>query len=515
MCGICGEISFDGQPASAARVERMTQRMQARGPDDVGLVARGRVAFGHRRLKIIDLSDAAAQPFTDAQLGLTIAFNGCIYNYEALREELVALGYSFASHGDTEVILKAWHAWGAEALPRFHGMFAFAIHERDTGRTAFVRDRFGIKPLYLAQVGKQLRFASTVQALVASGDVDTDIDRVALHHYMMWHAVVPPPRTIYKGVRKLPPATIRIIDDTGAVVSETTYWQPDFSRTREDVEKPFEAWRDEVLEALRLAVRRRMVADVPVGVLLSGGVDSSVIVGLLAEEGQQDLATYSIGFEEAHGEKGDEFQYSDLIARHYGTNHHKIFIPSSEMLENLPLAIAAMSEPMVSYDNIGFFLLSREVAKSIKVVQSGQGADEVFAGYHWYPPLANSNDPVSDYAAAFFDRSHQKLGEHLSQDYMADTDECIQLAIDYGAREDSGTRVAKDTARGAAIGGAAGTAVGAVRGNAGRGAAVGAAGGGAASMTRSALNSGKPDPVFKRFVEQCLRDKGYQPVGWR
>jgi asparagine synthase (glutamine-hydrolysing) len=425
MCGICGEISFDGQPASAARVERMTQCMQARGPDDVGLVARGRVAFGHRRLKIIDLSDAAAQPFTDAQLGLTIAFNGCIYNYEALREELVALGYSFASHGDTEVILKAWHAWGAEAVPRFHGMFAFAIHERDTGRTAFVRDRFGIKPLYLAQVGKQLRFASTVQALVASGDVDTDIDRVALHHYMTWHAVVPPPRTIYKGVRKLPPATIRIIDDTGAVVSETTYWQPDFSRTREDVEKPFEAWRDEVLEALRLAVRRRMVADVPVGVLLSGGVDSSVIVGLLAEEGQQDLATYSIGFEEAHGEKGDEFQYSDLIAGHYGTNHHKIFIPSSEMLENLPLAIAAMSEPMVSYDNIGFFLLSREVAKSIKVVQSGQGADEVFGGYHWYPPLAASNDPVADYAAAFFDRTHAQLAEHLSPDYLADRDESL------------------------------------------------------------------------------------------
>jgi asparagine synthase (glutamine-hydrolysing) len=425
MCGICGEISFDGQPASAARVERMTQCMQARGPDDVGLVARGRVAFGHRRLKIIDLSDAAAQPFTDAQLGLTIAFNGCIYNYEALREELVALGYSFASHGDTEVILKAWHAWGAEAVPRFHGMFAFAIHERDTGRTAFVRDRFGIKPLYLAQVGKQLRFASTVQALVASGDVDTDIDRVALHHYMTWHAVVPPPRTIYKGVRKLPPATIRIIDDTGAVVSETTYWQPDFSRTREDVEKPFEAWRDEVLEALRLAVRRRMVADVPVGVLLSGGVDSSVIVGLLAEEGQQDLATYSIGFEEAHGEKGDEFQYSDLIARHYGTNHHKIFSPSSEMLENLPLAIAAMSEPMVSYDNIGFFLLSREVAKSIKVVQSGQGADEVFGGYHWYPPLAASNDPVADYAAAFFDRTHAQLLKHLSPDYLADRDESL------------------------------------------------------------------------------------------
>ena len=425
MCGICGEIRFDGQAASAARVERMTRAMEARGPDDVGLVARGRVAFGHRRLKIIDLSDAAAQPFTDAQLGLTIAFNGCIYNYEALRAKLGEMGYTFASHGDTEVILKAWHAWGEAAIPRFHGMFAFAIHERDSGRTAFVRDRFGIKPLYLAEVGGALRFASSLPALVASGEINTDIDKVALHHYMTWHAVVPPPRTIYEGVRKLPPATIRIVDENGSIVSERIYWQPDFSRTPEEVEKPFEAWRDDVLEALRVAVRRRMVADVPVGVLLSGGVDSSVIVGLLAEEGQKDLATYSIGFEEAHGEKGDEFIYSDLIAKHYGTNHHKIFIPSSEMLENLPLAIAAMSEPMVSYDNIGFFLLSREVSKTIKVVQSGQGADEVFGGYHWYPPLANSNDPVSDYAAALFDRTHEQLSGHLSPQYLADKDESI------------------------------------------------------------------------------------------
>ncbi|MEM1306153.1 MAG: N-acetylglutaminylglutamine amidotransferase, partial [Pseudomonadota bacterium] len=196
----------------------------------------------------------------------------------------------------------------------------------------------------------------------------------------------------------------------------------------------FEAWRDDVLAALRTAVRRRMVADVPVGVLLSGGVDSSLIVGLLAEEGQHDLATYSIGFEEAHGEKGDEFTYSDLIAAHYKTRHNKIFIPSSEMLENLPHAIAAMSEPMVSYDNIGFFLLSREVAKTIKVVQSGQGADEVFGGYHWYPPLRDSNDAVADYAAAFFDRTHAQLSEHLAPAHHAERDESIAFVEDHFAR---------------------------------------------------------------------------------
>ncbi len=209
--------------------------MAPRGPDGLGVVSRGRVGFGHRRLKIIDLSDAAAQPFVDTALGLTIAFNGCIYNYRELRAELEGLGHVFASHGDTEVILKAWHEWGAEAPGRFHGMFAFAIHDRDTGRVAFVRDRFGIKPLYLAEAGRTLRFASTLPALLAAGDVDTSIDRVALHHYMSWHAVVPPPRTILNGVRKLPPATIRIVEADGSS-KDTVFWTPPFERSAEDLE---------------------------------------------------------------------------------------------------------------------------------------------------------------------------------------------------------------------------------------------------------------------------------------
>jgi len=433
MCGICGELHFGGGNASAARIERMAECMRPRGPDGSGVFTRGSLGLGHRRLRIIDLSDNAAQPFIDTELGLSIAFNGCIYNYPQLREELAAKGYRFASTGDTEVIVKAWHAWGPKAVERFHGMFAFAIHDRATGRLALVRDRFGIKPLYLAEKNDCIRFASTLPALVAGGDVDTSIDKVALHHYMSWHAVVPPPRTILAGVRKLPPATIRIYEPDGGY-RDSVYWTPRFDRSSEDAMRPFDEWRDKVLEALRVAVRRRMVADVPVGVLLSGGVDSSLIVGLLAEEGQSGLATYSIGFEEANGEKGDEFQYSDLIARHYGTRHHKIFIPSSEMLENLPLAIRAMSEPMVSYDNIGFFLLSREVAKSIKVVQSGQGADEVFAGYHWYPPLAASNDAVTDYAAHFFDRSHARLATHVAPEHMADRDESLAFVTEHFAR---------------------------------------------------------------------------------
>ena len=421
MCGIAGEIRFDEKFANSEAVSRITASLAPRGPDGCGIVQQGRFCFGHRRLKIIDLSERAAQPMVDSQLGLTIAFNGCIYNYPELRAELEAKGYSFFSHGDTEVILKAWHAWGAECVQRFHGMFAFVIAERDSGRTVMARDRFGIKPLYYAGLPGAIRFASTLPALVRGGEIDTGIDREALHTYMSFHAVVPPPRTILKGVRKLPPATMRIYDAPGNFPEER-YWTPPHARRIEDKGLTREDWRDRVLDALRVAVRRRMVADVPVGVLLSGGVDSSIITGLLAEEGQRDLMTFSIGFEEANGEKGDEFIYSDLIAERFGTDHHKIFVPSSDLMTHLPGAIAAMSEPMVSYDNIGFYLLSREVSKHIKVVQSGQGADEIFAGYHWYPPLQSSNDVVSDYARVFFDRDHETLKTQLSDDWIADTD---------------------------------------------------------------------------------------------
>jgi asparagine synthase (glutamine-hydrolysing) len=164
-----------------------------------------------------------------------------------------------------------------------------------------------------------------------------------------------------------------------------------------------------VEEALRTAVRRRMVADVPVGVLLSGGVDSSLIVALLAQMGQRDLQTFSIGFEAGGGEEGDEFRYSDLVAQRFETGHHQIRIPTPDLLQVLPETIAAMSEPMVSYDNVAFYLLSREVSRHLKVVQSGQGADEVFAGYHWYPTLASSSQPAADYARVFFDRDHEAL----------------------------------------------------------------------------------------------------------
>ena len=442
MCGLSGEINFDGKPADAGALQRMTEALAPRGPDGVGVVLRGPVGLGHRRLKIIDLSEKAQQPMADADLGITLAFNGCIYNYPELREELIGLGYRFFSHGDTEVIIKAWHAWGDRCVDRFLGMFAFVLHERDSGRLVIARDRFGIKPLYLAESGKRLRFASTLPALLAAGDVDTSIDPVGLHHYMTFHAVVPPPHTLLKGMKKFPPATIRVIEADGRS-TDRLYWEPDMTRHAEDARLTAEDWRDRVLDSLRTAVKRRMVADVPVGVLLSGGVDSSLVVGLLAELGQTDLMTFSVGFEAANGEKGDEFVYSDLIAQHYDTRHHQIFVPHDRLMAALPGTIGAMSEPMVSYDNVGFYLLSQEVSKHIKVVQSGQGADEIFAGYHWYPPLVGAADPVETYAQAFFDRSHATLKTQLNGEWIADTDVSRALVEAHFARPGAETAVDK------------------------------------------------------------------------
>ncbi len=427
MCGFCGEIRFDDRPIDLGALAAVNAVMEPRGPDSSGLFQQGRVALGHRRLSIIDLSTHANQPMVDSDLGLTAAFNGCIYNYKELRAELSEQGYRFFSHGDTEVVLKAFHAWGPECVHRFHGMFAFAVAERDTGRLTLVRDRLGIKPLYFAEVPGGVRFASTLPALLAGGGIDTDLDPVALHHYMHFHAVVPAPYTILRGVRKLPPATIRVIEPDGTT-REHAYWEPTFETRPEEQGLSFQDWQEQVLAALRTAVKRRLVADVDVGVLLSGGLDSSLIVGLLAEGGQTGLNTFSVGFESVGDELGDEFQYSDIIAKHYGTRHHKIHVDSgSRLLPNLPSCIRAMAEPMVSHDVIGFFLLSQEVAKHVKVVQSGQGADEVFGGYHWYPPMQQSTNAAADYARVFCDRGHDEYlravhprlhGEDYSRDFI-------------------------------------------------------------------------------------------------
>ncbi|MCS0603367.1 N-acetylglutaminylglutamine amidotransferase [Streptomyces sp. LP11] len=423
MCGLAGEIRFDGARPDPDAVRRMSDRLAPRGPDGAGAWSRGPAALAHRRLKIIDLSDLGAQPMTDAEDEVTGVFNGCIYNYQELRRELRGLGHRFVSTSDTEVVLRAYRQWGTACVDHLYGMFAFALVEHRTGRLILGRDRLGVKPLYLAETPGRLRFASSLPALLAAGDVDTSLDPVALHQYLSWHATVAAPRTILTGVRKLPPATVRVVEPDGRH-QDHRYWQPSYTRRPEHAGMGPSEWRDAVLEALRTAVRRRMVADVPVGVLLSGGLDSSLIVALLADEGQRDLATFSVGFESEGGVEGDEFAYSDLIAKEFDTDHHRLMVPSARVSAALDAAIAAMSEPMISHDTVAFHLLSEQVAKEVKVVQSGQGADEVFAGYHWYPELAAAPraDAADQYARTYFDRGHDDLAAMLAPDLLPPDD---------------------------------------------------------------------------------------------
>jgi len=350
---------------------------------------------------------------TDNELGLAVVFNGCIYNFRELRAELQAKGYRFFSQGDTEVILKSYHAWGTTCVDRFKGMFAFAISERDSGRVFIARDRLGIKPLYYAEGTDFFRFASTLPALLAAGSVDTSIDPIALHYFFSFHAAVPAPRTILNGVKKLAPGTWTIIERDGSRRTER-FWSFSVGERPTDRELTELEWTDAVADAMKAAVERRRVSDVPVGVLLSGGLDSSLIVALLAELGHADIRTFSIGFESVGGHSGDEFRYSDLVAKHFGTTHEQIRIDGSRALEVLPAAIEAMSEPMVSHDAVAFYLLSQEVSKRVKVVQSGQGADEVFGGYSWYPSFLSANDPLQQYQNAYFDWDHADLAKLLS-----------------------------------------------------------------------------------------------------
>ena len=416
MCGICGELRFDGSGPDLDALRRMQDKLAPRGPDHSGSYAEGPLAFGHRRLSIIDLSWHAHQPMVDAELGLVLVFNGTIYNYRELRRELERKGYRFFSTGDSEVILKAYAEWGERCVERFQGMFACALWDIARRRLFLARDRLGIKPLYWTRDSARLRFASNTQALLAAGGVDTGVDAVALHHQLTLHAVVPAPRTILNGVRKLEPGTTLSVTLDGKE-SMRRYWQLDAQRPNEPLSEG--EWIEAIHAQLRAAVeKRRLAADVPVGVLLSGGLDSSLLVALLAEQDAENLLTFSVGFEDAPEEKGSEFEYSDLVVERYRTRHHRYRIPNSEVLERLPEAIGAMAEPMVGQDAVAFYLLAEQVSQSVKVVQSGQGADEVFAGYFWFPLMdAESGSDLERFAKHYFDRRHDEFLDTVDPAY--------------------------------------------------------------------------------------------------
>ena len=415
MCGLCGELRLDGQLVEQQRLQGMLQKLERRGPDDQGIYTYQQIGLAHRRLAIIDLSAAGKQPMFNADQSLTIIFNGTIYNYPELRKELQQQGMQFNSNSDTEVILNAYQVWGENCVTRLIGMFAFAIWDARIEKLFIARDRLGIKPLYFSQTKTSFLFASNTQALLTTGEIDTELDTQALQHQFTLHAVIPAPQTILKGIRKLPPAHYMWVD-AKKVTDPISYWQLSARRTHVRTEQE---WVAEITQALQLAVDRRLeIADVPVGVLLSGGLDSSLLVGLLAQKHGR-VKTYSVGFEDQPEERGHEFEYSDAVVDAFATDHHRFHIPNQQVLDRLPEAIQHMPEPMVAQDAVAFYLLAEQVSKDIKVVQSGQGADEVFGGYFWYPKMhAAHGDDLQRFASFYFDRDFTEYAQTVNASWI-------------------------------------------------------------------------------------------------
>ena len=418
MCGICGQLRFDGDTPSSESLDNMMNKLARRGPDSNGKWLEGKIGFGHQRLSIIDLSSSGSQPMIDNLLKLTLVFNGTIYNYKQLRSRLIGKGYSFFSSSDTEVIIKAYHYWGEDCVNHLDGMFAFAIWDKPSKKLFIARDRMGIKPLYYNLTNKAFTFASNSQALLTQ-DLDKSVNPIALQQQLSLHGVVPAPNTIINGIKKLKPGTYIVLSEKGDI-KEQTYWHPSATRPEGNVsEEDYIARTHELLTA---AVTKRMAAsDVPIGVLLSGGLDSSLIVALLKEAGHRDIRTFSIGFEDIDDESGSEFEYSDQVVSKFKTDHKKYLLSNQEVLPRLSEAVMNMSEPMVGQDAIAFYLLSEQVSKHSKVVLSGQGADEAFAGYFWYPRMAKEHgDEIESFSKHYVDRPHDEYLQTVMPIYQGE-----------------------------------------------------------------------------------------------
>ncbi|MFQ5655527.1 MAG: asparagine synthase (glutamine-hydrolyzing), partial [Planctomycetota bacterium] len=391
MCGFAGAFRRGGgEVCSADTLVRMRDRMAHRGPDGAGLwrSPEGDCALVHRRLSIIDLSEAAAQPMANDDGSVVLAFNGEIYNHAELRRELEAPGrVRFRTdHSDTEVLLRAYEAWGIASLERLHGMFAFAIvdrRDRERPLLHLVRDRAGVKPLYLARTSRgEWLFGSEIRALLAHPDLRPEMDRTALWHYLTF-IVAPAPLTLFRGIFKIPAGHGVTIDHRGEARA-WCWWDCRPSRdtqlTEDDLTEDEAV--DELGRLLRRAIARRMVSDVPFGVLLSGGVDSSLNVVLMSELMERPVSTFTIGYE---GEESfNEFEHARRVSARYRTDHHEARITRDQVEEFLPLLVRLQDEPIADNVCIPLYFLAESVrAGGCTVVQVGEGADENLLGYWW------------------------------------------------------------------------------------------------------------------------------------
>ncbi len=368
MCGISGILS--AHPKKEV-IEKMTARIAHRGPDAQGIYLDEHIALGHRRLPIIDLSEAANQPMTDVSGRYVIVFNGEIYNYKAVRAMLP--DYPFQTQSDSETILAAYQKWGIDCLAQLNGMFAFALWDKAEQHLILVRDRLGVKPLYYAKIGQYFIFASEIRSILASNLVHKQLDNSALCSYLQYQSVFGA-QSIVQGIKSLPAGHYGV-HQKGRWYSNA-YWQLGEAQDEEDKNDPAHVHK-RIRGLLHDAVQRRMVSDVPVSAFLSGGIDSSAIVALMAEQSAQPINTFSITFEEP---EYDESIYSDMIAKRFNTRHTQLNIKARDFLDHFKEALLAMDNP--SGDGFNTYLVSKITQKKgIKVALSGIGGDELFAGY--------------------------------------------------------------------------------------------------------------------------------------
>ena len=352
-----------------------------RGPDDWGVWSDERCALGHRRLSIIDLSEAGRQPMSNARSDIQITFNGEIYNFQQLRRELEGLGHCFRTRTDTEAIIYAYEQWGVDCLAKLRGMFAFGIWDQRRRRLFLARDRAGKKPIFYAQFGDRFIFASELQGLLANKDIPREVDPPAIDAYLSY-GYVPAPHTAFKGVYKLPPAHYLTLElkQTGFEKRIERYWSLDYEpKLRIGEDEACEVLREKMTEAVRL----RMISDVPLGAFLSGGIDSSVVVGLMAKLSGAKVKTFSIGFKEA---AYDETEHARRIAERWETDHHE-FIVEPDALSILPKLVRHYGEPYADSSAIPTFYVAQMTRRHVTVALNGDGGDESFAGYERY--LAN------------------------------------------------------------------------------------------------------------------------------
>jgi asparagine synthase (glutamine-hydrolysing) len=390
MCGIVGSFTPGGDENRERIVAAMRDRMAHRGPDGTGLwtSADRHTTFGHRRLSIIDLSDLAAQPMVNAAGTVAVTFNGEIYNHQDVRRELAALGkYEWRTdHSDTEMLLHAYEEWGVDCVKRFYGMFAIGIYDaREPGRAVMhlIRDRVGIKPLYFTKTayGEWL-FASEIRALTAHPHVTAEMDRTAFWHYLTF-IVAPAPLTLFRGIFKIPAGCIVTVNHEGRATSRK-FWdcRPDARATLTENDLSEDEAVAEVTRLLKQSIARRMVSDVPFGVLLSGGVDSSLNVALMSELMSRPVTTFTIGYEGQ--DSYNEFEFARQVSRRYRTDHHETLITQKEAQDFLPLLVRLQDEPIADNVCIPLYFLARLVKeRGTTVVQVGEGADENFLGYWW------------------------------------------------------------------------------------------------------------------------------------